>query len=525
MTPEEQAHALAVNSLRPSVERRRHLSWLRIGGVLLVCGAIAAALVGFRSASNHPVAAVIPSSFAPYVDVTATPQFGFEDPTQSAASNVVLGFVVSAPSSACQPSWGASYSLSSAGSTLDLDRRIARLRQRGGQASISFGGADNSELAIECTDPAALTAAYKSVVDRYSATSIDLDIEGDAASAGTVEDRCANAIADLVCAERAAGHNLDVWLTLPVSPTGLTSTGLAVLDSMLAAKVPVAGVNALTMDYGIAVPAGQTMADLAESSLTALQRQIVSSYAKAGTTLSVDAAWSHIGATPMIGQNDTVPEVFSLTDATALLAFAREHHLLRLSMWSLNRDRDCGPNYANVEIVSPNCSGVSQSTNAFTAIFEPFTRIIATTSASSSPTATPSPAPTGPDNPATSPYQIWNPSAAYPMGTKVVWHHNVYVSKWYTQGDVPDAPVTAASATPWTLIGPVLPGDHPAPTPTLSVGTYPAWNATAIYVAGDRVLYNGVGYQAKYWTQGNVPPPPGVSLSPSVNDPWQLLTS
>jgi chitinase len=525
MTPEEQAHALAVNGLRPSVERRRHLSWVRIGGVLLVGGAIAAALVGFRTASHRPVAVVVPSSFAPYVDVTATPQFGFEDPTQSAASNVVLGFVVSNPKSACEPSWGASYSLAAAASTLDLDRRIARLRQRGGQASISFGGADNSELAIECTDPAALTAAYKSVVDRYSATSIDLDIEGDTASADPVDARRATAIADLVTAERAAGRNLDVWLTLPVSPTGLTSTGQAVLDSMLAAKVPIAGVNALTMDYGIAVPTGETMADLAESSLTALQRQIVSSYAKAGTTLSVDAAWSHIGATPMIGQNDTAPERFSLADAARLLEFAREHHLLRLSMWSLNRDRDCGPNYANVEIVSPNCSGVSQSTNAFTSVFEPFTRVIPTGGASSSPTATPSPAPTGVDDPATSPYQIWNPSSAYPLGTKVVWQHNVYIAKWYTQGDVPNAPVSAASATPWTLIGPVLPGDHPAPTPTLSAGTYPTWTATATYVAGDRVLYNGVGYQAKYWTQGNVPPPPGTSLSPSANDPWQLLTS
>jgi chitinase len=526
MTPEEQAHALAVDGLRPSVERRRHLSWVRIGGVLVVCGAIAAALVGFRSASHRPDAIVVPSSFAPYVDVTATPQFGFEDPTQSAASNVVLGFVVSTPTSACQPSWGASYSLSSAGGTLDLDRRIARLRQRGGQASISFGGADNSELAIQCTDPTALTAAYKSVVDRYSATSIDLDIEGDAASAGAVDARRATAIADLVTAEHAAGHTLAVWLTLPVSPSGLTSTGQAVLDAMLAAKVPITGVNALTMDYGIAVPAGQTMADLAESSLTALQRQLVSSYAKAGTTLSVDAAWSRIGATPMIGQNDTVPERFSLADATTLLAFARSHHLLRLSMWSLNRDRDCGPNYANVEVVSPNCSGVSQSTNAFTAVFEPFTRVVpAASSSTASPSATPSPAPTGPDDPATSPYQIWNPSSAYPAGTKVVWHHNVYVSKWYTQGDVPDAPVSAASATPWTLIGPVLPGDHPAATPTLPAGTYPTWSATAIYVGGDRVLYNGVGYQAKYWTQGNVPPPPGVSLAPSVNDPWQLLTS
>ena len=344
---------------------------------MLVCGAIAAALVGFRTASSRPRAAVVPSSFAPYVDVTATPQFGFEDPTQSAASNVVLGLRRVQSAVGLPTQLGRVLFAVVGRESLDLDRRIARLRQRGGQAAISFGGADNSELAINCTDPTELTAAYKSVVDRYSATSIDLDIEGDAASAGAVDARRATAMADLVTAEHAAGHAVSVWLTLPVSPTGLTTTGLAVLDSMLAAKVPIAGVNALTMDYGITVPTGQTMADLAESSLTALQRQIVSSYAKVGTTLSVDASWSHIGATPMIGQNDSVPERFTLADAATLLAFAREHHLLRLSMWSLNRDRDCGPNYANVEIVSPNCSGVSQSTNAFTAVFEPFTRVIA----------------------------------------------------------------------------------------------------------------------------------------------------
>src|ERR1700760_2782949 len=106
MTPEEQAHALALAGLRPSVEPRRRLSWVRVGGVLLVCGLAAAAVVGVRSGGPRDVKAVPPSSFAPYVDVTATPQFAFEDPTQSAASNVVLGFVVSEPSAACQPSWG-----------------------------------------------------------------------------------------------------------------------------------------------------------------------------------------------------------------------------------------------------------------------------------------------------------------------------------------------------------------------------------------------------------------------------------
>jgi chitinase len=82
--------------------------------------------------------------------------------------------------------------------------------------------------------------------------------------------------------------------------------------------------------------------------------------------------------------------------------------------------------------------------------------------------------------------------------------------------------VANASDTPWTLIGPVLPGDHPAPTPTLSAGTYPTWSATQIYVGGDRVLYHGVGYQAKWWTQGNVP---GVATATPSDTPWQVLKS
>jgi chitinase len=306
---------------------------------------------------------------------------------------------------------------------------------------------------------------------------------------------------------------------LPVGPDGLTASGEAVLDSMLAAHVAIAGVNALTMDYGTPVPAGETMSGVIEASLTGLDRQLIAAYAKAGLALSADAAWQRIGATPMIGQNDTASERFQLADARALLAFARKNHLQRLSMWSLNRDQGCGPNYADVEVVSSNCSGVAQNSGAFTAIFEPFSTVVPAAGASS-----PVPVATGPDNPATSPYQIWNPSAAYPQGTKVVWHHSVYEAKWYTQGDQPDAPVSSPSDTPWTLIGPVLPGEHPAPTPTLAAGTYPAWSASQVYVAGDRVLYKGVGYQAKWWTQGDVPIAPSA-IAPSATTPWEPLTS
>ncbi|MDZ4910886.1 chitin-binding protein, partial [Clostridium perfringens] len=38
-----------------------------------------------------------------------------------------------------------------------------------------------------------------------------------------------------------------------------------------------------------------------------------------------------------------------------------------------------------------------------------------------------------------------------------------------------------------------------------SSATYPAWNATAVYLGGSKVSYNGVNYEAKWWTQGETP--------------------
>ena len=553
--PEEQANAAARALARPSIEPGRRLSKWRLSIVVLIAVGIAGALVAFRAGSNRSPVAVPVSFFSPYVDVTATPQFAFEDPSQLTAGGAVLGFVVSpavgtgstlstggaastgpgtaAGGAACDPSWGGVYSLNAAAGGLDLDRRIARVEQRGGQVSASFGGAANAELAIGCTDTADLESAYRSVVDRYSLSAIDFDIESVDASAPAVDARRAAAVRQLQQDRASAGHPLSVWLTLPVATTGLTARGLAVLDALLDAHVDLAGVNALTMDFPEVTPAaGEPMTQRTDDALVSLQRQIVDRYRVAGTVLTDTRAWQLVGATAMIGQNDVADQIFEPTDARSLVEFAKVHHLARLSIWSANRDQTCGVNYANPEVVSDDCSGVNQQPGAFSAIFDTFLPAAApatdvatgpseTTAGTRASAARASGAATMVDDPATSPYPIWNADGQYPANTKIVWHHNVYEAKWWTQGDVPDSPVTNPADTPWTLIGPVLPGEHPAPLPTLSAGTYPQWNAATVYVAGQRVLYQGVGYQAKWWTQDQPPQP--NPLQPA-DTPWQLLT-
>ncbi|WP_418304220.1 carbohydrate-binding protein [Paenibacillus bovis] len=53
---------------------------------------------------------------------------------------------------------------------------------------------------------------------------------------------------------------------------------------------------------------------------------------------------------------------------------------------------------------------------------------------------------------------------------------------------------------------------QPNPQPEQPVAT--AWSASAIYVGGDTVSYNGKTYKAKWWTTGE---------TPGQAEVWQLV--
>ena len=79
----------------------------------------------------------------------------------------MLSFVVADPDEDLQPSAGARPIRSpSASQVLDLDRRVARLRSSSGGRRSPFGGPANTELAVCCTDPDELNAAYREIVER-----------------------------------------------------------------------------------------------------------------------------------------------------------------------------------------------------------------------------------------------------------------------------------------------------------------------------------------------------------------------
>lgn len=505
---------------------RTRISLPRVGIVVLTT-----ALLGWSGVRAVATAVTEPArpgatTFAAYVDVTATPSYPFETPSGPPQSNVILAFVVSAGDHGCTPSWGGAYTLDQAGTDLELDRRLAQLRLTGGEARVSFGGQRGEELSATCTDARALRAAYRSVIDRYDLTSIDLDLEGSSQGDAAAAARRATAVKQVQDAERAAGRSLAVWLTLPVSAAGLTDQGLEVLRSMLSAGVDVAGVNGMTMDFGTAASSTGPLSTTVIAAARALQSQIATGYAGAGQPLDQTRAWAKVGITPMIGQNDVAAERFTIPDADAVNRFARAQGVGQLSMWSLNRDGTCGPPLPTVlTVVQTSCSGVDQGDQSFAAALAAhsdgtaFATSAAPAPSTSSAGSAPAEGPTSlADDPAHSPFPVWDPLGTYPAGVKVVWHHEVYQARYWTTGFAPDTPVASERDSPWLLVGPVLPGDTPAPLPTLPAGTYPQWRATQSYVAGSRVQLGLVPYQAKWWTQGQQP---GVSRA--GGSPWVLV--
>lgn len=505
-----------------SEEPQRRLSpWRVLLAILLLVGLTYTLFFNFQSWQETRAIASLKPWFAAYVDVTATPTYAFEQLRATPTHNVVLSFIVSSSSDACTPSWGGAYTLSQASTGLDLDRRIERLRKQGGGVVVSFGGALHDELARKCTNADKLLQAYQSVIDRYSIDTIDLDLEGSGLTDNDAAKRRAGVIALIQSRRRAQKKSLAVWLTLPVAPQGLTEDGTNAIAQMLQDNVDIAGINVMTMDYANSRDKNETMEHASERALTETHRQLGILYKRAGISLSEATLWRKIGATPMVGQNDVTDEIFTLQDATGLNDFAQVHGVGRLSMWSANRDVQCGDNYVDLKIVSDSCSGVQQDKLSYSTTLGkgyvgdlPLNAKVITTNDLTTTIQTP-------DDPQKSPYQIWKETGAYLEGTKVVWHRNVYQAKWWTKGDVPDNPVLQSYQTPWQLIGPILPGEKPFQQPTLPKGTYPEWSGDSEYQSGQRVLFERMPYEAKWWNKAESP---AASASNPDSSPWIALT-
>jgi chitinase len=260
------------------------------------------------------------------------------------------------------------------------------------------------------------------------------------------------------------------------------------------------------------------MLALAVQALESTHRQLTDLYLRLGVQLTSPQVWSRIGATPMIGQNDVDAERFTVADASGLAKYAVDKGLGRVSMWSLNRDSGCRGTFTNVVVHSNTCSGVPQGALAFSSVFAGLPGSAVGDSGREA-VAVPDQAPVA-DDPKTSPYPVWRLSAQYVTGYKVVWHGVVYVAKWANSAVDPTSMGDGPTPSPWAVIGPVTPTDTPLkPVPTVK-GVTAEWNPVTVYARGNRVLFEGLPYQARWSTTGDSP---ATEFPVGPDDPWQAL--
>jgi len=329
--------------------------------------------------------------FAPYVDTTLWPTYDLVKTAKDQGLRYFsLAFITASPTN--QPAWGGYSAYEMNGGEFDLKMRsmISGVRALGGDVNVSFGGANGHELAEVITDKAALKAAYLKVIDTYGLTRIDFDIEGAAVNNKAALDRRSAVLAELQADAAKAGKSLEIWLTLPVLPTGLTPDGVYAVQSAVHAGVKLGGVNIMAMDYGewAAPNPNGKMGDYAIQSANSLHSQLKSIF----VGYSDAKIWSMVGITPMIGMNDVTTEVFDQQEAREVLAFAQEKSIGKLSFWSLNRDMQNAS--GKIGYVDTTSSSILQSPFEFSSIFKVFTSQSNVNPVNPSPTPTPFPIPT-----------------------------------------------------------------------------------------------------------------------------------
>jgi len=343
----------------------------------LSAAAITAATIGLAAGAIPATAATAGGShergglprhvFAPYFETYDTSGGGLAQLSrESGAKFLSLAFLQTAQPGSCTAYWNGDTSEPISPANFGAD--IRAIQQADGNVIPSFGGytADTTgtELADSCTSVNAIAKVYEQLITTYNVPRIDLDVEGDSLTNAAGINRRNEAIAETEAWAAAHGRHIEFSYTLPTFPTGLTSSGLAVLQNAVADGARVSVVNLLTFDYYLGTE--QDMLADTETAAAGLYGQLQTLYPKA----SARQLWHMIGVTEMPGIDDFgTDETFTQADAVELLHWARGKGIDMLSFWALQRDNGGCPGTKG----AGTCSGLTQPTWYFSHTLEPFT--------------------------------------------------------------------------------------------------------------------------------------------------------
>lgn len=247
----------------------------------------------------------------------------------------------------CNPKWDGDRAL-----TGGVDQsNINKIRARGGDVVVSFGGWSGAKLGEKCSSAAALAGAYQKVINAYQLKAIDIDIENTEFHSNTVQQRVIVALKIV----KLKNPGIKTYLTIGTDQGGPDSWGLRMIRKGGAAKLDNDGWVVMPFAFG----GGTTnMATLSKKAAGGLKNRVKSAYG-----YSDDVAYRHIGISSMNGKAGNGERV-SVADFKNMLAYANRHHLARFTYWAVNRDRPCG----GANDTGAECSGISQQPYEFTKV-------------------------------------------------------------------------------------------------------------------------------------------------------------
>ena len=240
-----------------------------------------------------------------------------------------------------------------------VNATLTKLQRSNIDYVISTGGADD---VFTCSSEQGM----EKFIARYNSpqlVGLDFDIE-----AGQSEQVIDNLVKQIHIATQRHPHlRMSFTLTALASTTpdqpALNAHGALVMKAIARMGLKNHFVNLMVMNFGEAKPEN-CVVEGTRCAMAASAIVVAQNFAR-----EYRMPLQRIELTPMIGVNDLVDNIFTLSDAQKLASYVHSNDLGGLHFWSLNRDGMCPPGPL---VVSPSCHGLPgvdslAFTNAFAA--------------------------------------------------------------------------------------------------------------------------------------------------------------
>ena len=295
-----------------------------------------------------------------------------------------------------------------------------------------------------------------------------------------------------------AETGVDVVLTLPVLPSGLTNVQLDVLKAYLSEGVDVEVVNLMTMCYGTGtLNPGENYGTASLRAVDSTKDQLKDYFKKyANITLSDAEAYAKLGTTPSIGYESGSHPVFTTEWSKLVVDHAIENKLAMTSFWSMNRD----------SMIQSN-SGV-KSQYEFTNIFKKF----GTNSGETDPNPENSkPVISGANDVTINLNETFDPLKGITANDK---EDGDLTSKIKVSGTIDTSKEGVYKLTYSVSDSKGLTTEIVRTVTVKNNGSeiVDTYDSSKIYTKGDTVIYKGKKYICKWWVQGE---------APDTSDAWE----